>query len=57
MASKLIKFRDDEALQQFAWRYGGCSIPGDIQAQPGWDSEQPDVGDPVPCRRVGPGDF
>ena len=48
-----------EALKQVAQRGGGCPIPGDIQNQAGWDSEQPDLSIDVPvhCREVELGDF
>ena len=47
--------KSSEALEQVAQRSGGCSIPGDIQGQAGWGSEQPDpaIGVPVHCRVVG----
>lgn len=40
-----------------AQRGGGSPVPGDIQDQAAWGSEQPDlvVGVPVHCREVGPG--
>jgi len=40
-----------EALEQAG---GGCPVPGDIQGQTGWDSEQPDlsVAVPVHCRKL-----
>jgi len=43
-------------LYDISIHIGGCPVPGDIQGQTGWGSEQPDVavGDPVHCRRVGP---
>jgi len=48
-----------ETLEQVAQRNDGSPIPGDIQGQAGWGSEQPDlpVGVPVHCRGVGPDDF
>ena len=44
-----------EALAQIAQRGGGCPIPGDIQGQHGWGSEQHNlvVGVPAHCRGVG----
>jgi len=38
--------------KQAAQRGGGCPIPGDIQGQAGWGSEEPDlaVDVPVHCR-------
>ena len=36
-------------------RSGGCPVPGDIQCQAGWGTEQPDltVGVPFYCREIG----
>ena len=44
--------KSNEALAQVAQRGGGCLVPGDIQGQAGWGSEQPDVAVDVPvhCR-------
>jgi len=41
-------------MYRAAQRGGGCPIPGDIQVQAGWGSEQPDLAIDVPvhCRRV-----
>jgi len=53
---KLVLYsKSSEALEQVAQRRGGCPIPGDIQGQVGWGSEQPDpaIGVPVHCRGVG----
>jgi len=46
-------------LQYAAQRGGGCPIPGDIQGQAGWSSEQPDVAVDVPvhCRGFGLGNI
>jgi len=46
---------DSETLEQVAQRGGRCPIPGNIQAQAGWGSEQPDLVEDVPayCRGVG----
>ena len=30
-------------MAQVAQRGGGCPVPGDIQGQAGWGSEQPDL--------------
>ena len=63
------KFRSDirkkfynknvEALEQITQRGGRSPVPGDIQNQAGWDSEQPDLSIDVPvhCREVELGDF
>ena len=42
-------------LEQVAQRSGRCSIPGNIQGQVGWGSEQPGLVEDVPahCRAVG----
>ena len=44
-----------EALEQVAQRGGRCPVPGAIQGQAGWCSEQPDlaVNTPVHFRGVG----
>lgn len=44
-----------ETSAQIDQRDGGCSIPGNVQDQVGWESEQPDLVEDVPahCRRVG----
>ena len=44
-----------EALEWVAQRGNGCLVPGDIQCQAKWGSEQPDlaVGVPFHCRGVG----
>ena len=43
-----------ETLEQVAQRGGRCPIPGKIQGQVGWGSEQPDLVEDVPahCRGV-----
>ena len=52
---KIFYNKGSEALALVAQRRGGCPIPGDVQCQAGWGSEQPDlaVGVPVHCRGVG----
>jgi len=47
--------RVGETLEQLAQRSSGGSIPGNIQGQVGWASEQPGVVEDVPthCRGVG----
>jgi len=42
-------------LAQVAQRGSGGPIPGNIQGQVGWDSEQPDLAEDVPahCRALG----
>jgi len=44
-----------ETLEQVAQRDGRYPIPGNIQGQFGWSSEQPDLAEDVPahCRGVG----
>jgi len=48
-----------ETLEQVAQRSGRCPIPGNIQAQAGRGSEQPDLvgGVPVYCRSAGQDDL
>ena len=40
---------DGETVDQVAKRGGGCLIPGSIQGQVGWGSEQPDLVEDVPA--------
>ena len=44
-----------ETLERVAQRGGRCPIPGNLQGQAGWGSEQPDLVEDVPahCRGVG----
>ena len=44
-----------ETLEQVAQRGDSCPIPGNLQRQVGWRSEQPDLVEDVPayCRGVG----
>ena len=44
----------DETLAQVAQRGSGCPIPGKIQGQVGWGSEQPDPVEDVSahCREL-----
>jgi len=44
-----------KTLEQVAQRGGRCPIPGNVQGQAGWGSEQAGlvVGVPAHCRRVG----
>ena len=48
-----------ETLAQVAQKGGRCPIPGNIQGQVGWGSEQPGLVEDVPvhCRGVGPDDL
>jgi len=48
-----------ETLEQVAQRGGKCPIPGNIQGQVGWGSEQPDLVEdgPAHCRGVGLNDL
>jgi len=52
---KLFYNNDVEALEQVAWRGGGCPIPEDIRGHNGPGSKQPDVDVSVPVhwRAVG----
>ena len=51
---KFFSVKSGEALEQVAQRCDGCALPGNIQGQAGWGSEQLDlaVGVPVHCRGV-----
>jgi len=42
-------------LVQVAQRGGRCPIPGNIQGQVGWGSEQPDLAEDVPAHGRGVG--
>ena len=53
MRKKFFYSKDSEALAQVAQRGGGCPIPGDIEGQAGWGSEQPDVAADVPIHCQG----
>jgi len=46
---------NNKIMEQSAQRGGRCPIPGNIQGQVGWGSEQPDLLEDVPtyCRGVG----
>jgi len=48
-----------ETLERVARRGGRYPIPGNIQAQVGWGSEEPDLVEEIcaPCRGGGLGDF
>jgi len=48
-----------ETVERIAWRGSGGPVPGNIQGQVGWGSEQPDlVGDvPAHCRGAGLADL
>ena len=45
----------DETMAQISQRGGCCPIPGNIEGQVQWGSEQPELvlDVPVQCRRVG----
>ena len=55
LRKRFIYSEGDEALAQVAQRCDACCIPGDVQVQFGWGSEQPGlaVDAPVHCREVG----
>jgi len=40
---------DGDTLAQVAQRGGRCLVPGNIQGQVGWGSEQPDLVEDVPA--------
>ena len=44
-----------EVLKQAAQRRCGCPLPGSVQGQVGWGSEQPDVAKDVPTHGRGDG--
>jgi len=45
----------DEALAQVTQRSCGCPLPGSVQGQVGWGSEQPGLVDGVPAHGKGVG--
>ena len=46
---------DGETLAQVAQRDGGCPVPGNIQGQVGWGSEQSGLVEDVPAHGRGVG--
>jgi len=52
---KVFYNRSNEALEQVAWRSGGCSVPAETQGQAGQGYEQPylAVGIPIHYRGIG----
>jgi len=44
-----------EALAQVAQRSCGCPLPGSVQGQVGWSSEQPGLGEGLPAHGRGLG--
>lgn len=42
-----------EEQQQVVWRSCECPIPGSVQHEVGWGSEQPEEFVPIHSRRVG----
>ena len=51
----LLSDSTDGGGDALAWYFQGCPIPGNIQCQVGWGSEQPALVEDVPahCNRVG----
>jgi len=48
-------YEGGEALAQVAQRSCGCPLPGSVQGQVGWGSEQPGLGEDVPAHGRGVG--
>lgn len=48
-------YKGDDTLEQVSQRRDGCFIPGNIQGQSGWGSEQPDQVKDVPAHYRGAG--
>jgi len=46
---KFFHNEGSETLEQVAQRVGRCPIPGNIQSQVGWGSEQPDLVEDAPA--------
>jgi len=56
MLKKEIPYNEGgEALEQVAQGSCGCPVPGSVQAQVGWSSEQPDLVKAVPAYGMGVG--
>jgi len=55
MKKEILYYEVGEALAQVALRSCGCPLPGRVQGQAGWSSEQPGVVEGVSAhgRRVG----
>jgi len=51
----LFYLEGDETLAQVAQRGGRCPIPGRVQGQVGWGSEQPGLVEDVPAHGMGGG--
>jgi len=52
---KPVKLRQDRATVDAAQRSCGCLLPGSLQGQAGWSSEQPGVVEDVPAYGRGVG--
>ena len=59
MLGEVLCYESGKVLKQAAQRGCGCSIPGNVQFQVGWDPGQPglvpdlEVGGPACGRRIG----
>jgi len=49
----ILHHEGDEALAQIARRRCGCPLPGGVQSQVGWSSEQPGLEEDVPAHSRG----
>jgi len=52
---QILHHEGGEALEQIAQRSCGCLLPGSVQGQAGWTSEQPDLVEDVPAHGRGVG--
>jgi len=52
---EILPHEGGEALAQAAQRSCGCSLPGRVQGQVGWSSEQPGLVENVPAHGRGVG--
>ena len=52
---EILPHEGGEALAQVAQRSCGCPLPGSVQGQSGWSSEQPGLVGDVPAHGRGAG--
>jgi len=52
---EILHHEDGETLEQVAQSSCGCPLPGSVQGQIGWRSEQPGLADDVPAHGGGVG--
>ena len=52
---RILHHEGGETLEQVAQRSCGCPLPGSVQGQAGWSSEQPGLVEDVPAHGRGGG--